>query len=212
MHAHGLLPFNSLEYDPFIISDAMLGPPPNGNFSLPHHADAFPMPPLQAPQSLHDPDLGMNSFAALASTMGMGTSSASHDAGLLQPHLDLAVPSSDRQPLPTRSFSRSLPEMGGPSRASIQDPSSASQPSAHSSKTQHSLSNKEVVREQNRRAAARFRQRQKVGIILDCSSHRPCPGRWWHGACGLARHVCILIIALTCMCPPALSPGQVAGV
>ena len=163
MHTHGVPTFNSLEYDPFIISDAMLGPPPNGNFSLPHHADPFPMPPLQAPQSMSDPDLGMSAFAALASTMGMGVSasSASQDAGLLQPHLDLAIPS-DRQPLPTRSFSRSLPEMGGPSRASIQDPSGASQPSAHSSKTQHSMSNKEVVREQNRRAAARFRQRQKV--------------------------------------------------
>lgn len=171
MHTHGVPPLGSLEYDPFIISDAMLGPPPNGNFSLPHHADPFPMPPLQP---THDPDLGLNAFAALASTMGMGmvASSARQEAGLLQPHLDLAIPS-DRQPLPTRSFSRSLPEMGGPLRSAIQDLSGASQPSAQSSKMQHSLSNKEVVREQNRRAAARFRQRQKV-ICLSC------PGCWCH--------------------------------
>lgn len=152
MHKHGIPPISSLDFDPFVLSDAMLGPPPNGDFSLPHTEPLFALPALAAPLSLHDSALGMNGFRSMSN----GSGSSSQTVGLLQPHLDLAV-ASEAQPLPTRSFSRSLPDTGVLRSAVQEQPTSPKRP--HN----HTLSNKEIVREQNRRAAARFRQRQKVG-------------------------------------------------
>ena len=153
MHKHSIPPISSLDFDPFVISDAMLGPATHGDFSLPHSEPLFALPALAAPLSLHDGALSVNGFRSMSN----GSGSSSQTVGLLQPHLDLAV-ASEAQPLPTRSFSRSLPEIGV-SRSAIEE-----QPTSPKRPHNHTLSNKEIVREQNRRAAARFRQRQKVGF------------------------------------------------
>ena len=156
MHKHGIPPINPLDFDPFIISDAMLGPAHSAEFHLPQTEPLFSLPPLQPPLHLNDTAVGMNGYRSMSN--GVGTSSGSSGSQVAGLHLDLAV-SPQGQPLPTRSFSRSLPDLGPPRCTIHEQPQSPKRP--HS----HALSNKEIVREQNRRAAARFRQRQKASDL-----------------------------------------------
>lgn len=160
-------PIYPLDYDGFHISD-MLGGVSTAEFSLSQQLgnDAlFPLAPLQQPAHLL-PTIGMD-MNGMPYGRGMMASSSPHvtirsDQNLLDVS---SVPVSDREPLPSVS-SRSLPEMI--SRESFK--------ADHSGSRQQHLSTKEIVREQNRKAAARFRQRQKVSstFLYDCSASILC--------------------------------------
>lgn len=133
----------------------MLGGASAAEFPLSQHLGndvLFPLAPLQQPAHLM-PCLSMD---ANGLTYGRNLlASAPAHLNLRSGHhmLDLpTVPASDMEPLNSVS-SRSLPETV--SRDSFK--------SEHTgTKQQHNLTTKEIVREQNRKAAARFRQRQKV--------------------------------------------------
>ncbi len=153
-------PIYPLDYDGFQIPD-MLGGASATEFPLTQHLGTdvlFPLAPLQQPVHLL-PNLSME-MNGLSYGRGMLLSTPpqyNHRSGQ---HMDLATapPVSDREPLHSVS-SRSLPEMT--SRESFKF-------EQNGSKQQHSLTTKEIVREQNRKAAARFRQRQKVWC-MSCS-------------------------------------------
>jgi hypothetical protein len=150
-------PIFPLDYDGFPIPD-MLGGASTAEFNLSQHLGndvLFPLAPLQQPAHLL-PNLGMemNGLSYGRSVLASAPPQPNHRSG--QHLLDQATaPVSDREPLYSVS-SRSLPEMS--SRESFKHEQSGS-------KQQHSLTTKEIVREQNRKAAARFRQRQKARIL-----------------------------------------------
>ena len=146
-------PIYPLDYDGFHISE-MLGGASTAEFPLSQHLGndvLFPLAPLQQPAHLM-PCLSMETNGLFGRNL---LASAPAHLNLRSGHhmLDLpTVPASDMEPLNSVS-SRSLPETV--SRDSFR--------SEHTgTKQQHSLTTKEIVREQNRKAAARFRQRQKV--------------------------------------------------
>lgn len=146
-------PIYPLDCDVLQMHD-VLGPASTAELSLSQlQNDAlFPLAPLQ--QS----DLILNSQGMDANGMqfgrdgrGAGGLPFSVRSGQAHALLDLgAFPISERQPLPSTS-SRSLPDL--PFRESLK---------LQQSTAKQSFTTKEIVREQNRRAAARFRQRQKV--------------------------------------------------
>lgn len=164
-------PIFPLDYDGFPIPD-MLGGVSTADFNLCQNLGndvLFPLAPLQQPAHLL-PNLGMdmNGLSHGRSLLASAPPQPNHRSG--QHLLDQATaPVSDREPLYSVS-SRSLPEMT--SRESFKHEQSGS-------KQQHSLTTKEIVREQNRKAAARFRQRQKARTtprpgILSCHGNLLC--------------------------------------
>lgn len=154
----------------------MLGVASTAEFPLSQHLGndvLFPLAPLQQPANM------MSCLSVDANGLSYGRSflaSAPPHLNLRSGHhtLDLpTVPASDIEPLNSLS-SRSLPETI--SRDSFK--------SDHSGTKQHpNLTTKEIVREQNRKAAARFRQRQKVRASLSCCNLGEC---LYFSACPMA--------------------------
>jgi len=148
------VPNYPLDYEAFALSE-MLGPASTADFPAIGSEGLFPLPIPHQPSG-YTADLGRNglqggrggSFSmSQPSNMRSRHPPATLDFSSLQQSVRDAL-----QPMP----SRSLPEYL--TRDKIRD----CQDSPTDTDSRLHLSTKEIVREQNRRAAARFRQRQKV--------------------------------------------------
>ena len=154
------MPHHPLDYEAFALSD-MLGPASTADFPAIGSEGLFPLP-IPHQSSGCTADLGRKGLqGARASSFSLSQPSnmrSNHP----QATLDFSsLHQSDRdtlQPMP----SRSLPEYL--TRDKIRD----RQDSPPDGDSRIHLSTKEIVREQNRRAAARFRQRQKVISCTVC--------------------------------------------
>lgn len=148
------VPHYPLDYEPFALSE-MLGPSSTADFPPIGSEGLFPLP-IPHQYSGNTADSGRNGLQG--GRGGSFSMSQPHSMRSRHPQATLDFSSLQQsvrdslQPMP----SRSLPEYLN--REKIRNRQDS--PPEDDSRTH--LSTKEVVREQNRRAAARFRQRQKV--------------------------------------------------
>lgn len=162
MQRQNRVPHYPLDYEAFALSD-MLGPPSTADFPAIGSEGLFPLP-IPHQSSGCTADLGRK---GLLGARG-GSFSLSQPSNVRSSHPQAALDfsslqQSDRdtlQPVP----SRSLPEFL--TRDKIRDRQDS--PPENLDDSRIHLSTKEIVREQNRRAAARFRQRQKVRSCTFC--------------------------------------------
>ena len=161
MQRQNVAPHYPIDYETFALSE-MLGPastakfPPTGNEGL------FPLP-IPHQSSAFTADLGRNSLpigrGGSFSLPRQGNMRISHPQATLDfSSLQQSVRET-LQPVP----SRSLPEYL--TRDNFREQNDDS-PRDNEGSRSIQVSTKEIVREQNRRAAARFRQRQKVRCYI----------------------------------------------
>ena len=154
MQRQNRVPQYPLDYEPFALSD-MLGPASTADFPAISSDGLFSLPiPHQSSGCIAD--LGRKALHGARGGSCSLSQASNVRSGHPQATLDFSsLQQSDReslQPVP----SRSLPEYLN------RDKNIDRQDSPPDNDSRIHLSTKEIVREQNRRAAARFRQRQKV--------------------------------------------------